>query len=270
MMRRSLNEGLKAGKNQAPTADELNALYMAPSAQPQRPIDQRPTRPADERVMTYDDVFMKSLLCFGVLLVGAAVGWFVPMLALPAVLVAFVVGLVVAFKKEPSPALTLTFAAIEGIALGGISRMFEYAYNGIVMQAILATLCVFAVMFALFRFRVIRNSPKLMKFLLITVGGYAVFSIVNFLFAMFSGGAMNARTIDITLFGITMPLGVIISGVAVILGALTLITDFDMIERGVRDRIPEKYSWMCAFSLMTTLVWLYIEILRLLSYFRSN
>ena len=62
----------------------------------------------------------------------------------------------------------------------------------------------------------------------------------------------------------------LISGFAVVLGALTLITDFDQIEQGVRNRIPEKYSWMCAFSIMTTLVWLYVEILRLLSYFRSN
>ena len=263
MMRRSLNEGVKAGHSvPTPSAHDLNAMYMAPSAQPQRPVD--------ERAMTYDDVFMKSLLCFAVLLVGAAVGWFAPILAIPAALAALVLGLVNAFKKSPSPALILSYAAVQGVAMGGISRIFENAFNGIVMQAILATLCVFGVMFALFKFRVIRNSPKLMKFLLIAVGGYMVFSLVNFGFALASGGAMNARSINVELLGFSFPLGVLISGFAVVLGALTLITDFDQIEQGVRNRIPERYSWLCAFSIMTTLVWLYIEILRLLSYFRSN
>jgi uncharacterized YccA/Bax inhibitor family protein len=144
------------------------------------------------------------------------------------------------------------------------------AYDGIVMQAVLGTLSVFLVMFALFKFKIVRMSSGFMKFLMLAVGGYAVFSLVNFAFAMFSGGEMNARNMEITLLGITMPLGVLISGVAVVLAALTLVADFQMIEEGVRHRIPEKYSWVCAFSLMVTLIWLYIEILRLLSYFRQN
>ncbi|MYM20637.1 hypothetical protein GSY69_11865 [Brevibacterium sp. 5221] len=262
MMRRSLNEGTKAGQQlQTPSADQLNAMYMAPSAQPQRPVD--------ERVMTYDDVFMKSLLCFAVLLVGAAVGWFAPILTLPAVLGGLVLGLVNAFKKEPSPGLILAYAAVEGVALGGISRAFEGLYNGIVMQAILATLCVFGVMFALFKAKIVRNSPKLMKFLLIAVGGYAIFSLISFGITLVTGFNMRSD-VHVSLFGMSFPIGVLISGIAIVLAALTLITDFDMVEQGVRNRIPERYSWLCAFSLMTTLVWLYIEILRLLSYLRSN
>lgn len=154
--------------------------------------------------------------------------------------------------------------------LGGISGIFNAQYQGIVVQAVLATLCVFGLMFALFRFRVIRMSGKMMKFLMLAVGGYAIFALVNFGFAMFTGGAMNARNVEITIMGMTMPLGVVIGIVAVVLASLTLVADFQMIEEGVKHRIPEKYSWTCAFSLMVTLIWLYIEILRLISYFRQN
>jgi uncharacterized YccA/Bax inhibitor family protein len=239
LVRRGLNDGIKAGQQQnripAPSDAQLQEMYDAPSYQ----------QPVADRSMTYDDVLMKTAICFAVLLA-------------------------IAFKKEPSKGLILTYSAIEGVFLGGISRTFEMAYDGIVMQAVLGTLSVFLVMFALFKFKIVRMSSGFMKFLMLAVGGYAVFSLVNFAFAMFSGGEMNARNMEITLLGITMPLGVLISGVAVVLAALTLVADFQMIEEGVRHRIPEKYSWVCAFSLMVTLIWLYIEILRLLSYFRQN
>lgn len=259
LMGHSVRQGMNSV--QTPSADELNSMYMAPSATTEHRVQHN-------RMMTYDDVYMKSLLSFGVLLAGAAVGWFVPMLALPASLIALVLGLVNGFKREPSPVLVLTFAVFEGVFVGGISKIFNMQYAGIVMQAVLATLVVFGLMFALFKFRVIRMSPKFTKFLMLAVGGYAIFALINFAFAMFSGGSMNARAIDISIMGINMPLGVLISGVAIILAALTLVSDFDMIEKSV-GRIPEKYSWMCAFSLMTSLVWLYVEILRLLSYFRD-
>ncbi|SLN01344.1 Bax inhibitor-1/YccA family protein [Brevibacterium yomogidense] len=265
LVRRGLNDGIRAGQEQnripAPSDQQLQEMYDAPAYQSQ---------PVAERSMTYDDVLMKTGICFAVLLAGAVVGWIVPMLAMPSAIVALVIGLIIAFKKEPSKGLILTYAAIQGVFLGGISSTFENAYDGIVMQAVLGTLSVFLVMFALFKFKIIRMSSGFMKFLMLAVGGYAVFSLVNFGFAMLSGGEMNARTMEITILGISMPLGVLISGVAVVLAALTLVSDFHMIEQGVRHKIPEKYSWVCAFSLMVTLVWLYIEILRLLSYFRSN
>ncbi|GAA2086996.1 MULTISPECIES: Bax inhibitor-1/YccA family protein [Brevibacterium] len=266
LVRRGLNEGIRAGQTQnripAPSAQDLQSMYEAPSYQPQQS--------ASDRVLTYDDVLMKSGMTFAVLLAGAVLGWVVPLLAFPAMLVGLVLGLVVAFKKEPSPPLILAYAVVQGAFLGGISKSFETMYDGIVMQAVLGTLSVFLVMFALFKFRVIRMSPGFMKFLILAVGGYAVFSLVNFGFAMFSGGQMNARTMEISVMGIEMPLGVLISGAAVVLAALSLVGDFHMIEEGVKHRIPEKYSWICAFSLMVTLIWLYVEILRLLSYFRQD
>lgn len=267
LVRRGLNEGIQAGRAvPTPSAADLDNQYRIPSPDMNAPG----TRPVQERTMTYDDVLMKTLLCFGVLLVGAAVGWFIPVLYIPAALVALGLGLANAFKKEPSPVLILAYALVEGVFLGAVSSYYEAAYGGIVVQAVLATLCVFALMAVLFKFKVVRYSPGFMKFLMLAVGGYAIFSLVNFFFALFSGGAMNARNVEITIMGVTMPLGVVIGIVAVVLAAMTLVSDFQLIEQGVQNRIPERYSWMCAFSLMVTLVWLYLEILRLLSYFRSN
>lgn len=218
--------------------------------------------------MTYDDVMMKTGVLFAILLLGGAVGWFIPVLALPAMLIALVLGLVNAFKREPNKGLIIGYAAFEGVFLGGISSMFEAMFPGIVVQAVLATLCVFGVTLALFKFARVRFGSKMMKFMMIAIGGYAVFSLINFGVAMFTGTG-GARSIDITFMGMTFPLGVIIGIVATVLAAMTLIADFQMIEEGVKQQIPEKYSWMCAFSLMVTLVWLYLEILRLISYFRE-
>ncbi|MCI4011411.1 Bax inhibitor-1/YccA family protein [Brevibacterium sp. ZH18] len=265
MMKRTLNEGVQAGRNKGPVMSdqELNNLFNQPAAQ-----NRNTGRPVADRAMTYDDVMMKTGVLFAILLAAAVVGWFVPPLAFPAMLIALVLGLVNAFKKEPSKALIIGYAAFEGVFLGGISALFESQFSGIVVQAVLATLCVFGVMLALFKFKGVRYGSKMKKFMFIAVGGYAIFSLINFGIAMFTGTG-GARAVEINIMGISMPLGVIIGIVATVLAAMTLIMDFQMIEQGVKQQIPEKYSWMCAFSLMVTLVWLYIEILRLLSYFRN-
>ncbi|GAA1635300.1 MULTISPECIES: Bax inhibitor-1/YccA family protein [unclassified Brevibacterium] len=261
MMDRTIREGVQAGRNQQPVMSDqqLNDLFNQPAAQ-----ERNTGRPVDDRAMTYDDVMMKTGILFAILLAGAVLGWFVPVLAFPAMLIGLVLGLVNAFKREPNKGLIIGYAAFQGVFLGGISAIFEAQWDGIVLQAVLATLSVFGVMLALFKFKGVRYGSKMMKFMLIAVGGYAVFSLINFGFALFTGTG-GARSIEI--FGI--PLGIVIGIVATVLAAMTLIMDFQMIEEGVKQRIPERFSWLCAFSLMTTLVWLYIEILRLLSYFRN-
>lgn len=262
MMNRALNQGVQAGRNEPVMSDqELNNLFDKPAAQ-NRNAGPR----AADRAMTYDDVMMKTGVLFAILLAGAVLGWFVPPLAFPAMLIALVLGLVNAFKKEPSKALIIGYAAFEGVFLGGISSLFETMFPGIVIQAVLATLCVFGVMLALFKFKGVRYGSKMKKFMFIAIGGYAIFSLINFGIAMMTGSG-GVRNSDFTIFGI--PIGIVIGVVATVLAAMTLIMDFQMIEQGVKQRIPEKYSWMCAFSLMVTLVWLYIEILRLISYFRN-
>ncbi|WP_101569630.1 Bax inhibitor-1/YccA family protein [Brevibacterium sp. 239c] len=264
MMNRAINQGAQAGRNEPVMSDqELNNLFDKPAAQNRNAGPQ-----AADRAMTYDDVMMKTGVLFTILLAGAVLGWFVPPLAFPAMLIALVLGLVNAFKKEPNKGLIIGYAAFEGVFLGGISSMFETMFPGIVIQAVLATLCVFGVMLALFKFKGVRYGSKMKKFMMIAIGGYAIFSLINFGIAMMTGTG-GARSVPINIMGFEMPLGVIIGIVATVLAAMTLIMDFQMIEQGVKQRIPEKYSWMCAFSLMVTLVWLYIEILRLISYFRN-
>ncbi|MGC2940201.1 MULTISPECIES: Bax inhibitor-1/YccA family protein [unclassified Brevibacterium] len=260
MMNRAINQGAQAGRNQPVMSDqELNNLFNQPAAENRNAGPQ-----VADRAMTYDDVMMKTGVLFTILLAGAVVGWLVPILALPAMLIGLVLGLVNAFKKEPNKALIISYAAFEGVFLGGISAIFESMYSGIVLQAVLATISVFGVMLALFRFKGVRYGSKMMKFMMIAIGGYAIFSLLSFGIAMFTGTSLRS---DFSIMGI--PLGVIIGIVATVLAAMTLIMDFQMIEEGVKHKIPEKYSWMCAFSLMVTLIWLYIEILRLISYFRD-
>lgn len=260
MMNRAINQGAQAGRNEPVMSDqELNNLFDQPAAQ------NRNAGPGvADRSMTYDDVMMKTGILFAILLAGAAVGWFVPQLMFPAMLIALVLGLVNAFKREPNKGLIIGYAAFEGVFLGGISSFFEAQFSGIVVQAVMATLCVFGVMLALFKFKGVRYGSKMKKFLMIAVGGYAIFSIINMVFGLGTGTG-GVRSMEV--FGI--PLGIVIGIVATVLAAMTLIMDFQMIEEGVKHKIPEKYSWMCAFSLMVTLVWLYIEILRLISYFRN-
>ncbi|WP_166975735.1 Bax inhibitor-1/YccA family protein [Brevibacterium atlanticum] len=260
MMNRAINQGAQAGRNQPVMSDqELNNLFNQPAAENRNAGPQ-----VADRAMTYDDVMMKTGVLFTILLAGAVLGWFVPMLAFPAMLIGLVLGLVNAFKKEPNKALIIGYAAFEGVFLGGISALFETQFPGIVLQAVLATLSVFGVMLALFKFKGVRYGSKMMKFMMIAVGGYAIFSLLSFGLAMFTGTSIRS---DFSIFGI--PLGIVIGIVATVLAAMTLIMDFQMIEEGVKHKIPEKYSWMCAFSLMVTLIWLYIEILRLISYFRD-
>jgi uncharacterized YccA/Bax inhibitor family protein len=244
--------GYAAADARTPTADELSSMYAAPSA-----------TPLQTGRMTYDDVVMRTGISFAVLLAGAAVGWFVaPGLALPAMLVGLVLGLVNAFKREPSPPLILAYAAAQGVFLGGISLFFESAWSGIVMTAIVATLSVFAVSFIAYKSGRIRVTPKFQRGMLIALGGYAVFALASFVASMFGvGGGWGFRG------GM---LGVIVGLFAVGLAALSLVLDFDFIDKGVRNGIPERYAWTAAFGLMVTLVWLYIELLRLLAILRGE
>jgi uncharacterized YccA/Bax inhibitor family protein len=242
----------------APSAEVLEDMYSAPSA-----------TPVQTGRMTYDDVVVKTGLTFAVLLVGAVVGWFQPGLAFVGLIVGLVLGLVNAFKREPSPALILAYAGFEGLFVGGISSVFEGMQingndlNGIVAQAVLATLAVFAVSLWAYRSKRIRVTPKLQRGIMIALGGYLVFSLVNLLFQVF-GSSDSA-------FGFRQgPFGILIGLFAVGLAAFCLILDFDFIEKGVQQGIPTKFAWTAAFGLTVTLVWLYVEILRLLAILRGG
>jgi uncharacterized YccA/Bax inhibitor family protein len=221
--------------------------------------------------MSYEDTIAKTALSFAVLVVAAVASWmltphlgFLPILG---AIVGLVLGLVNTFKKEPSPGLILGYAVFEGLFVGGISRIFEDMYGGVVVQAVLATLVVVGVTLALFANGKIRASKRATKVFMIAMVGYLVFSLVNFGLMAFGAidGPFGARSAEI--FGI--PLGVIIGLLAVLMAAYSLVLDFDYIQRGVNNRAPSKFGWSGAFGIMVTVVWLYVELLRLFAISRE-
>ena len=252
-----------AGQTMA-NQQQLEHMYNQPSA-----------GPAQTGRMTFDDVIVKTLLCLGLVLVGAAVPAFVlPGLALPLMVVGalggFVLGLVNAFKREPSPALILAYAGLEGLFVGGLTMFLEALYPGIAMQAVLGTLVVFGVTLALFKSGKVRATPKAMKFFMIALISYAVFSLLNLGLMVFGAtdGMFGLRSATIP--GTDIPFGVVIGLLAIGLAAFSLIVDFTSISEGVRQGAPQKYSWTAAFGLTVTLIWLYVEILRLLAILRGD
>jgi uncharacterized YccA/Bax inhibitor family protein len=239
------------------SAENLEQMYQAPSA-----------TSADTDRMTVEDTINKSAISFALLVAGAVIGWLVPALYVPAAIVGFVLALVNIFKKKPSPALILSYAGVQGIFVGGISAVFETIYPGIVIQAVIGTLAVVGVTLALFASGKIRASAKATKIFLIAMFGYLAYSIVNVIL-VWTGVTNSAFGLssDVKLFGI--PLGVVIGVLVVIMGAYSLVLDFDFIQRGVKNRAPRIYGWSGAFGIMVTVIWLYLEILRLLAISRN-
>jgi uncharacterized YccA/Bax inhibitor family protein len=219
--------------------------------------------------MTYEDTIAKTVGAFALMLVGAAVGWFlapaVPLLWIGAAIVGLVLGLVNSFKKEPSPPLILAYSAVQGVFVGGISSFYEWMFPGIVVQAVIASLVVVGVTLALFASGKIRASKRATKVFLIAIIGYSVFSLVNLGIMIFGGANGNPWGLrgDVEIFGI--PLGVVLGVFVVILAAYSLVLDFDFIQRGVQNRAPRRFGWTGAFGIMVTVIWLYLEILRMLA-----
>ena len=241
--------------NDAPTATagQLEDMYAAP-----------PATGVDTGRMTIDDVVVKTGLMFAVLLPLAAAAYFVnnPLLTFGGAIAGLVLGLMVSFKQSTSPALILSYAAAEGLFVGGISRLFEERWPGIVATAVVATMCVFAVTLVAYTSGKVRATPKFKRTVLIAMGGYLVFCLVNLVVMLFGGGGD---------FGLRSGwFGVAISLFAVGLAAALLILDFDFAEQGVKNGLPERYSWLAAFGLVVTLVWLYVEMLRLIAILRGD
>ena len=209
--------------------------------------------------MTYNDVVGKTGLMLVLVVVAGAVGWFSPGLMIVGAIAGLVLGLVNSFKREPSPVLIMLYALAEGLFLGGISAVFEAAYPGIVVQAVLGTFSVFAVMLALYTSGKFRPTPRMTKIVMTAMLGYLVFMLVNLVLTW--TGIANLRTGG---------LGLIIGAIAVLLAAYSLTMDFEMAAVGVKNGAPQKYSWSVAFGLTVTLIWLYIEILRIVAILRGN
>jgi len=230
-------------------AASLNQMYNAPSAGPQ-----------ETQRATMDDVVVKTLSMLGLIAVGGAVGWFLGMIGIVFGIIGFVLAMVVIFKKKVSPGLIIAYSVCEGAFLGALSKSFESQFGGIVLMAVVSTLVVFLGMLALFA-KGVRISGKVAKVVGIGMIAYLVFMVGNIVYGAFTGSSMR----DITVFGI--PLGVIIGLLAVVMACVCLISDFQHIDGALKAGIPQQESWRLAFGLILTVVWLYVEILRLASYF---
>ncbi|MDK3258707.1 Bax inhibitor-1/YccA family protein [Blastococcus capsensis] len=224
------------------------------------------TTPAT-RYMTMDDVVTKTGLSFLVTVLAAAATWAIPGdaglgLALPAVLVAFVLGLVIAFKQIANPVATLSYGALYGVALGAISEVFNNLYPGIVVQALIGTFGVFAGMLVVYKTGAIRVTPKLTRWIVGALIGVLALIVVNLVASFFTPGGLGLRDGGPLAIGFSL----LVIGVA----AFTLLLDFDMADEAIRRGAPAKFAWYVAFGLLVTVIWLYIEILRLLSYFQDE
>lgn len=246
------NQGRGAAAGAA-TADQLQHMYDQPAFTP--PVGAR---------MTIDDVVAKTGILFAVLVATAAASWVLDLgmsIGIVALLVGFGLAMANTFKKVVSPALVIAYAAVEGVFLGIFSHVLSTAYPGIALQAVLGTAAAFSVMLVLYRSGKVRNTPRFQKTLLGLGAGYFVFLLVNLGFNFFGAG-INLWSGGILSFAISI--------FAVGLASFFLILDFDMIEKSIAAGVPERESWRASFGLMVTLVWLYIEMLRLIAILRGD
>ncbi|MFC5993875.1 Bax inhibitor-1/YccA family protein [Pseudonocardia hispaniensis] len=220
---------------------------------------------AGERPLTIDDVVTKTAISAGIAIVagvltalaGPAFAW----VALPAFIVGFVVSLIVIFKQSSNPALVLTYSAAMGVALGGIAGVINSYFPGIAFQALIGTAGVFVGMLVVYKTGAVRVTPRFTKWLMGAMVGVVVLMLANLIGNLF-GADLGLRS------GGT--LAIIFSLVVIGVAAFSLLLDFDMADQAIRGGAPASFAWYIAFGLMTTLVWLYIEILRLLSYLRQD
>ncbi|EET77586.1 MULTISPECIES: Bax inhibitor-1/YccA family protein [Corynebacterium] len=229
------------------------------------------------RPMTVDDVVTKTGITLGVIIVAAAINFALGMLVSPGIAMAltlvggiggFITVLVASFgKKWGSAAVTLIYAVFEGLFVGGFSLMFSNVnFQGeggmaIIGQAIVGTIGVFIGMLIVYKTGAVKVTPKFTKILFGLIAGVAVMALVNFLGAIF---------FDFNPLRDGGPIAIIFSLVCIVLGALSFLTDFDQADRMIRAGAPAKNAWGVALGLAVTLVWLYTEILRLLSYFQRD
>ena len=252
---KAFKSGGYATFNEAPpaTAAQLEEMYSAPAA-----------TGVDTGRMTMDDVVVKTGLMFAILLPLAAFNFWQQnaLLTIGGAIVGLVLALVVSFKQSTNPALIIGYAAAEGLFLGGISQAFETRWPGIVATAVLGTMAVFAVALGAYMSGKVRATPRFRRTVLIGMGGYLLFCLVN-LVVMLTGHGGD--------FGLRQgPFGFLVGLFAVGLAAAMLILDFDFADQGVKNGIPERYAWLAAFGLVVTLVWLYIEMLRLVAILRGD
>ena len=213
--------------------------------------------------MTLDGAVNKTAILLGLCFGGAFVGWNIPVLAIPGLIIGTILAFVTIFRSPEKAGSTAPFyAAFEGVALGGITVFAEMQYPGIGIQAIGLAFGILASLLFCYKSGIIKPTENFRLMLFSATMGIALLYLVSFIMSFFGSGIGFIHSNG--LFGIGFSFFVV--GIA----ALNLVLDFDFIEEGAERGLPKYMEWYGAFSLMVTLVWLYIEILRLLMKLRSR
>ena len=248
------------------------ATATAAGAQPTYGVP--PTHEVDQGRMTIDSVVQKTGLTLGLTILAAAVTWLMTpdpatqpigslyVLAMVGALGAFALSMVNSFKRVVSPALVLAFAVLEGLFIGAFSKVVEAQFgNGLVIGAVVGTMAAVGGTLAAYKFFNIKVTDKFRRFVVAAMFGFVALSLLDFVLGFFKADfGFNG-------FG---TMGLISSVVGLALGIFMLILDFDFVERGVEAGLPERESWRAAFGLTVTIVWIYIELLRILAILRGD
>ncbi|MEU8081903.1 Bax inhibitor-1/YccA family protein [Catellatospora citrea] len=218
--------------------------------------------------MTVDDVVVKTVTLIALTAISAAISAaVVPWQALSPVwytsmFVGVAIGLVISFAQVTNPIVIGAYAVIEGVFLGVVSKLYNHVFEGIVTQAVVATLGVFLIMAALYKLKIVRATPKFMKVVIGAAAGLAIVIVANFVISLITGVAGPLRDGG--------GIAIIFSLVCIVVAALMFVVNFKQIEDGIAAGLPRKYGWLGAFGILVELIWLYLEILRLISYFSED
>lgn len=243
------------------------------------PVTDGPVTPWRTGVMTVGGTISATAVLFGLLLVSAAVGWIAatgpttvegeesfqfPALAMVGLLVGFACVIGLYFKPHLAKIIGPIYALAQGFFLGAVSKGYETFYDGIVVQAAGATIAVFAVMLVLYRTQIIKVTDRFRRIVVSATMGIMVFYGVCLLIRLFAGPESISFLSSPSLLGIAFSL--FVAGLA----AMNLALDFDFIDRGAKQGLSKDFEWYAAFGLLVTVVWLYLELLRLLAKLRDR
>jgi uncharacterized YccA/Bax inhibitor family protein len=219
--------------------------------------------------MTLSGTINKSLFLFLLLTASASIIWWLtfngmnPIIpAIGGAILGLILVMIAAFKPQYSPVLAPGYALFEGLFIGGVSAIFEVKYPGIVMQAVAATFVTFMVCLGLYKYKIVKVTEQFKSVVVAATLAIATYYLVSWLFSMFTS------FVPVHYGSSFMSIG--ISVFVIVIAALNLFLDFDRIEKGVQEKMPKFMEWYGAMGLMITLVWLYIEFLRLLSKLNSR
>jgi uncharacterized YccA/Bax inhibitor family protein len=216
--------------------------------------------------MTIEDVVAKTGFLFTILVVVGALAWSLNLGALGLIvgfLGGFILAMVISFSKNIKPGLVVAYAGLEGLALGSLSKAYETVQPGIVSQAVIGTVAAFAGVLVMYRNGTLRATPQFTRALIGAAIGYFILGLASLIASFFGVGQGYG------FYGVS-GLGLLLAVAGVGLASLFLVLDFDQIEKGVVAGVPEKESWRASFGLLVTVVWLYLEVLRLISILRND